>query len=168
MREVKRKAFAYVTHWRPEEGHRLLVFSHPNAPEAGIQVPAGTMRPDESPAEAALREAAEETGLRDLELIGFLGEQLRDMTDLGRAETHHRYFFHLRCLGEPPSVWRNHEPDPDDGTPDLPLFELFWASLPDGVPDLIADHGIMLPALLARLAEDVPPCPSSARSCTSQ
>jgi hypothetical protein len=76
------------------------------------------------------------------------------MTDLGRDEIHHRYFFHLRCTGDPPSIWRNHEPDPDDGGPVLPLFELFWAQLPDGVPDLIADHGIMLPDLLARLAGD--------------
>ena len=150
-RNVERKAFAYVTHWHPAEGHRLLVFSHPNAPEAGIQVPAGTMRPDESPAEAALREAVEETGLPDLELAGFLGEQLRDMTEFGRDAIHHRHFFHVRCLGEPPTVWRHYEPDPSDGSPELPLFELFWARLPDGVPELRADHGIMLPALLARL-----------------
>ena len=61
MPPLKRKAFAYITHWHPAEGHRLLVFS---------------------------------------------------------------------------------------------LFELFWARLPDGVPDLIADHGIMLPALIARLDLD--------------
>jgi 8-oxo-dGTP diphosphatase len=152
MPDVKRKAFAYITHWHPEDGHRLLVFSHPNAPEAGIQVPAGTMRPDEAPAEAALREASEETGLLDLELVGELGEQVRGMSDFGRDEIHHRYFFHLRCIGKPPAVWRRHEPDPDDGGPELPLFELFWAKLPDGVPELIADHGIMLPALIARLA----------------
>ena len=130
------------------------MFSHPDAPEAGIQVPAGTMRPEESPAEAALREAYEETGLPDLELAAFLGEQLRDMTEFGRDEMHHRHFFHVRCLGEPPAVWRHYERDPDDGGPEPPLFELFWARLPDGVPDLIADHGIMLPALLARLNLD--------------
>jgi 8-oxo-dGTP diphosphatase len=156
MQAVKRKAFAYVTHHHPEQGYRLLVFSHPNAPEAGIQVPAGTMRPEESPAEAALREAYEETGLPDLELVGFLGEQVRDMWGFGRDETHHRHFFHVRCLGEPPAVWRHYESDPDDGSPESPLFELFWAPLPDGVPELIADHGVMLPMLLARLADPAP------------
>jgi 8-oxo-dGTP pyrophosphatase MutT (NUDIX family) len=110
------------------------------------------MRDGESPAAAVLREAHEETGLEGLELVGLLGEQVRDMADYGRAEIHHRWFFHLRHVGDPPAVWRNYEPDPDDGGPELPLFELFWAPLPDGVPDLIADHGFMLPALLASLA----------------
>jgi 8-oxo-dGTP pyrophosphatase MutT (NUDIX family) len=154
MPPVKRKAFAYVTYWRPVDGHRLLVFSHPNAPEAGIQVPAGTMRPDERPDEAALREAYEETGLSSLEMVSFLGEHLHDLSGPGRDEIHHRHFFHIRCVGEPPTVWRHHETDPDDGSPELPLFEVFWVSLPDGVPDLIAEHGIMLPALLAHLNID--------------
>lgn len=33
----------------------------------------------------------------------------------------------------------------------MPLFEFFWAQLPDDVPALIADHGAMLPVLVARL-----------------
>ena len=36
MRPVKQKVFAYITYQR-----RLLVFSHPDFPEAGIQVPTG-------------------------------------------------------------------------------------------------------------------------------
>jgi 8-oxo-dGTP diphosphatase len=155
----KRKAFAYITHCDPRLGERLLVFSHPNAPEAGIQVPAGTMRDDESPAAAALREAHEETGLEGLELVRLLGEQIRDMADSGRDEIHHRWFFHLRCSGDPPAIWRNYEPDPDDGSPELPLFELFWAPLPEGIPDLIADHGIMLPALLDSLTASLTASP---------
>jgi 8-oxo-dGTP pyrophosphatase MutT (NUDIX family) len=150
-RVVKRKAFAYITHMHPRLGQRLLVFSHPHAPEAGIQVPAGTMRPDESPADAVMREAREETGLDGLVLAGFLGDQIHDAAPFGRAELHHRHFFHLRYLGDPPAVWRTVEPDPDGG-PDRPLFELFWAPLPAGVPELIAEHGSMLPALIARLA----------------
>lgn len=151
MPVLKRKAFAYVTHHHPVYGERLLVFSHPNAPEAGIQVPAGTLRPDESPEAGALREAREETGLTDLEVVGFLGERTFDLAPFGRDEVHQRFFFHVRYRGDPPEVWRNHEPDPDTGGDDLPLFELFWASLPDGVPELIADHGVMLPALIDRL-----------------
>src|SRR5687767_5079077 len=115
----RRKAFAYITHRDPRLGERLLVFSHPRAPEAGIQVPAGTMRDGESPAAAVLREAHEETGLEGLELVGLLGEQVRDMADHGRAEIHRRWFFHLRHVGDPPAVWRNYEPDPDDGSLEL-------------------------------------------------
>ena len=45
------KAFAYVT-----RGTDLLVFSHVGMPEAGIQVPAVTIDPGETPADAVLRE----------------------------------------------------------------------------------------------------------------
>lgn len=52
------KVVAYIT-----RGCELLVFEHEGMPEAGVQVPAGTVEPDE-PLEAALwREIAEESGL---------------------------------------------------------------------------------------------------------
>ncbi|MCI0690634.1 NUDIX hydrolase [candidate division KSB1 bacterium] len=56
---LKHKVFAYITH-----GHRLLVFRHADFPKAGIQVPAGTIQPNERPDEAVLREVYEETGYR--------------------------------------------------------------------------------------------------------
>ena len=139
---VVRKAFAYVTH-----GDRLLIFSHPLAPEAGLQVPAGTMREGETPEEAVLREAAEETGLEGLRIVRSLGEAWRDARDDGRNELHHRFFFHLACDAEPPERWQHYEMDTSDGTPP-PLFELWWVPLSD-VPGLIAGHGEMLPALAA-------------------
>jgi 8-oxo-dGTP pyrophosphatase MutT (NUDIX family) len=50
------KVFAYIT-W----GIKLLVFSQPTAPEAGIQVPAGTVEDGEAVDAAVMREAFEET-----------------------------------------------------------------------------------------------------------
>ena len=91
--KVKYKAFAYITN-----RNRLLVFVHPFAPEAGIQVPAGTVKTNERPEEAVLREAFEETGLSGLVVESFLGEDERDMSDFGKDEIHHRYFYHLRHL----------------------------------------------------------------------
>ncbi len=143
---LKRKAFAYITH-----RGRLLVFSHPLVPDAGIQVPAGTIESGELPEDGVLREAWEETGLDNLVLDSFLGERRRDMRDFGCNEVHQRFFFHLVCASEPPETWRNYEPDPANGG-ELPLFEFFWASLPDELPYLIADHGAVLPELLRRLA----------------
>lgn len=70
MPVFKRKVFAYIT-----SGNRLLVFWHPDAPEAGTQVPAGTVEPGERPEAAVLREAFEETSLPGLELAGLLGER---------------------------------------------------------------------------------------------
>lgn len=145
MKPTRYKAFAYITHQ-----HNLLVFRHPYEPEAGIQVPAGTIEPGEMPEEAVLREAWEESGLVELTLATFLGEQKRDMADFGREEIHHRYFYHLHYQGELQATWRHTEAYPSDGHGPH-IFEFFWAALPHGVPPLIADHGEMLPQLLAQL-----------------
>jgi 8-oxo-dGTP pyrophosphatase MutT (NUDIX family) len=146
VRPTIRKAFAYITH-----RDRLLVFSHPLEPSAGLQVPAGTMLDGEAPEVGALREAREETGLEDLRVVRFLGEMQRNRADVGKAEIHHRFFFHLICHGDPPERWQHYEPDPSDGS-ESPLFEFRWARLPDGVPDLIAGHGEMLPALIQSMS----------------
>lgn len=137
---VKRKVFAYITH-----ECRLLVFRHTDFPEAGIQAPAGTVEPGESPVSAVMREAREETGLTDLELVRFLGEAMYPTHDFPDSfppnERHHRFFFHLRCLGDPPATWRHAELHGPAGAAEPIEFEFFWAELPDGVPPLIADHG---------------------------
>ena len=141
---VKYKVFAYITHKQ-----RLLIFSHPLVPDAGMQVPAGTLNEGEHPEVAVLREAFEETGLTTLTLASFLGEQVRDMSDFERNEIHHRRFYHLRCDEEPPLRWRHNELFHTDDPSAPPItFEFFWAPLPNEVPHLIADHGIMLPQLL--------------------
>jgi 8-oxo-dGTP pyrophosphatase MutT (NUDIX family) len=145
MQLTKRKAFAYITYQ-----HKLLVFSHPYAPEAGIQVPAGTIEAGEQPEQAVLREAFEETGLTGLSIDGFLGEQTRDMADFGHEEIHQRFFYHLRYQEEPQTTWRHEERFPSDGS-GVHVFEFFWAALPHDVPRLIADHDLMLPQLLKRL-----------------
>ena len=138
------RAYAYITH-----GSRLLIFRHIDAPEAGLQVPAGTIEPGEDPRDAVIREALEETGLTDLTLVSHLGRDERDMSDCGVDELQHRWFFHLRCNGDPPMTWRHAETsDPALG----PIwFEFFWADLPDGVPKLVANYDDFVPTLVARV-----------------
>jgi 8-oxo-dGTP pyrophosphatase MutT (NUDIX family) len=148
MTPVVSKVFAYITNQ-----NRLLVFRHTDFPEAGIQVPAGTVKPNEDLAVAVLREAQEETGLYDLKIKGYLGEQVRNMDDFGKDEIHHRHFYHLVCEGDPPSEWQHDESDPSDGGSGPIHFEYFWAGIPDQIPDLICDHGIMLPLLEKLLNE---------------
>ncbi|MBZ0294856.1 MAG: NUDIX domain-containing protein, partial [Anaerolineae bacterium] len=99
------KALCYITH-----GNKLLVMIHPNEPEAGIQVPGGSIEPGEEPLVGALREASEETGLEGLEVVSLLGESMH-------MERYHRYFYHLRCTNEPPATWRHYELTPSDGSP---------------------------------------------------
>ena len=94
----KRKALAYLAH-----NGRLLVFRHRDFPEAGIQVPAGTMEAGEAPEAAVLREAAEETGLSGLLIVRKLGEQVIKMNDYGLDEIQHRYYFQLISPTPPPS-----------------------------------------------------------------
>ena len=144
----RRKVLAYIT-----SNNRLLVFSHPHHPEAGIQVPAGTLGDDETPERAVMREALEETGLTELTLDCLLGEQIRDMADCNLDQIHHRYFFHLRCIGNPPATWRHIEEFPDDKSGEH-IFEFFWARLPDRVPELTGEHGKMIPKLLECLADE--------------
>ena len=52
---------AYVL--RHRGSWQLLVFEQPAHPDAGLQIPAGGIRPQESLSAAVLREVGEETGL---------------------------------------------------------------------------------------------------------
>ncbi len=133
---IRRKVFAYITY-----GDKLLVFRHTEYPDAGIQVPAGTVEDGENLEAAVIREAIEETGLEDLRLERFLGIQERDMSDVGRNEIHERHFYHLTCECEPPETWLHIEKHPSEGEDEEFEFEFFWAKLPDYVPELVSDHG---------------------------
>ncbi|MCY3801060.1 MAG: NUDIX domain-containing protein [Chloroflexi bacterium] len=137
MRVIE-KVVAYVT-----RGTHLLVFRHVDF-HAGVQVPAGTLEPGESPHDGVLREAEEEMGLDGLEVRRFLGVRDYDMSPYGLAEVHRRYYFHLECKGDAPSIWRHFESDPS-GCPSKRIeFELYWVRLPDEVPELAGCQGDLL------------------------
>ncbi len=69
---ARQKAVCYIT-----RGTDILVFDHtPEHPTAGTQVPSGGLEPDETPAQAATREAFEETGLEGLSAPAYLGSKL--------------------------------------------------------------------------------------------
>ncbi|MGI8968203.1 MAG: NUDIX hydrolase [Chloroflexota bacterium] len=146
MPAFKRKVVDYIT-----LGDCLLVFRHPDAPEAGIQVPAGTVEEGEDSHAAVLREATEETGLTGLKIASFLGEQRRDMADYGRDEIQLRSLYHVRCSTDPPASWRRYELHPSDGNNRPIEFDLFWVQAPNEIPDLVGDQGAKLPQLLIEL-----------------
>jgi 8-oxo-dGTP pyrophosphatase MutT (NUDIX family) len=110
-------------------GGRLLVFRHLDQPwdMSGLQVPAGSIEPGESPEAAASREAAEETGLEGFRVVRKLGEVDYDVAPY-RAELQHRHVFHLELEGEAPERWVGHENDAGDGSPALRL-ECYWVPL---------------------------------------
>lgn len=117
-------------------------------------MPAGTIRDDESPPDAVLREAREETDLTRLAIVGLLGRQRFDARLLGRDALHDRWFFRLRCDEETPNQWRHGERNPPDAPGEVILFDLSWVDLPDRVSPLIAGHGRFLPDLVERLGPD--------------
>ncbi|HEX9921823.1 MAG TPA: NUDIX domain-containing protein [Anaerolineae bacterium] len=138
------KVFAYITYT-----DRLLVFSHPDSPEAGIQVPAGTVKQGEPPEEAVMREAIEETGLQTLTLAAYLGQVDHPVPQ--QDQVHRRRFYHLICRGTPPARWQHYETDPSEGASDRIRFEFFWARLPNGLPELAPGHARLLSKLLKSL-----------------
>lgn len=133
---VVRKVVAYVTH-----GGRLLVFEHVDVPEAGVQVPAGTVRPGEELPAAMLRETFEETGLEQLRIVRYLGTRTYDAL-ASHGQLHERHFFHLTCTAAPPENWIHHELH--DGLEPPTAFRFYWTPLGGSGLDLIAEFGALL------------------------
>jgi hypothetical protein len=101
-----------------------------DVPRVGQATLAKSVEPGESPEEAALREANEETGLHSLRLVRKLGETDYDMSP-SRNEVQHRHVFHLSTDEETPPRWVSYEEDPDDGSGVI-RFECFWIPLTRG------------------------------------
>ena len=91
----------------------------------------------------------EETGLSSLEFVTELGNFQHDMTGFGVEELQHAWFYHLQCTEKPPDRWRHDETGGGTGAP-IP-FELYWVSLPHGVPELEGLCGRMLEELCESL-----------------
>ncbi|WP_417680726.1 NUDIX hydrolase [Roseibium sp.] len=119
------KAYVYLTC-----GSRLLVFSQPDQPDVGLQVPGGTLDPGESHLIGAKREFFEETGL-DLD-IAF--HHLADQDLVYRMATgelhglHRRRHYHAAIHSVPAEEWEHYEMMPSFGGPPI-RFRLFWLDL---------------------------------------
>jgi RimJ/RimL family protein N-acetyltransferase/8-oxo-dGTP pyrophosphatase MutT (NUDIX family) len=96
------KVVAFVTRDGPS-GAELLTFDHPNA---GVQVPAGTLEAAENPLDGARREAWEETGLDELRLVAPLGQ-----CNEGPTGERVRHFFHFVSEVETAEDWWVVTPD---------------------------------------------------------
>ena len=80
---------------------QLLVFRHADydLEHVGLQVPAGSIRPGESPEDAALREAREETGLSQFRVVRKLGEIIYDISPY-RYEIQHRHVSSFKSMSQ--------------------------------------------------------------------
>lgn len=138
-----RKVLAYVV----RDGH-LLVFRHRDHPDAGLQVPAGTLEPGETPDQGAIRETEEETGRTGFTLVRKLGvteHEFRETFDgRDRHELHERHVF---LLAPPPGLPGRWSHVAEVGSGDF-WFEFFW--LPFGPAlRLAGDQHVLLHAITA-------------------
>ena len=137
---IKDKVLCYVV----RDGW-LLVFRHIDYSyeEVGIQIPAGSIQPQETPEAAALREAREETAFTQFRIVRKLGEFIYDISPY-RFEIHHRRVFHLELIEPTPDRWASQELH--DGEQDPTNFECFWIPL-ETAHVLQAGQGALLGAL---------------------
>jgi len=127
---VYRRVVAYVVRDR-----ELLVFDHRDFPEAGTQVPAGTVEDDEEPAATVVREVLEETGVH-ARVVRRLGTT---EAIAPRGEPRRNLFFQL-TTDERRDEWEHvvHGGGGDDGF----VFVCRFAPL-DGLPPLVADEDLL-------------------------
>ncbi|SDM62939.1 NUDIX domain-containing protein [Halogranum gelatinilyticum] len=117
------KACAYITR---NGGRELLVFHGPG--HDGLQIPKGTVEPDESPRRAVYREVTEESGLTDL---GRPEPVAADVWKRRRARLYLRHFYHF-AVEEPRDTWTHVVTGTGEEVGDR--FHFFWVDLPTDEP----------------------------------
>lgn len=121
--EIPQKVLIYAT-----SAKGLLVFDEPDFPEVGVQIPGGTVKPNENIFAAAAREFAEETGLTPDARPSLLGTTDYSFIRNNSDHTHRRSYFHVELPNGLPDVWHHHETMPDGGGSPI-LFRFFWLGL---------------------------------------
>jgi 8-oxo-dGTP pyrophosphatase MutT (NUDIX family) len=137
MAKQVEKVIAYITRMRSEK-KELLVFDHVGMPEAGRQVPAGTVNPEESPFAAVLREVQEESGLSLSQVGRELGRFEWYRAD--RDEIHFRNVFHFEIAEPIKDEWLHVVGGSDE---DHQLhFKFYWIAVDEAAQALAVDQGI--------------------------
>lgn len=110
-----------------------MVFQHP-IKEAGIQIPKGTVKPQEDAYQAVIREMKEETGLENFHVEKLITEDFWENVD---GAIHNRYFYQIN-VSNVPDEW-DHQPTGGGDEAGL-TFHFFWISSEHEV-QLIKGHG---------------------------
>jgi 8-oxo-dGTP diphosphatase len=152
---ARQKAICYIT--RDQD---ILVFDHtPEYPTAGTQVPSGGLEPGETPAQAATREAFEETGLEGLSTPMYLGSRLWE----NGMTTQVWHFFHLEITSASTLNSSNAIPDSWVQHADDHVFLHRFEPISSTV--IHYGFGAMLPELQVKLELSVTPSRNAMRSC---
>lgn len=117
MPPVQHKVWLYILRAKNARAE-LLVFEHTHV-DAGIQIPAGTVEPNESFEHAAHRELFEESGVR-VAALKFLGESERTY----QGETVHAHWFAGWTPTDLPDEWTH--PITGSGGDRGMEFQCYW------------------------------------------
>ena len=129
------KVLVYVVRHRAGQ-LELLVHEHRDAPDAGVQVPAGTIEPHESPADAAARELFEESGLRLADNARVIRAYRWHNAATARWNLRHVFLVHL---DDPRDHW-THTITGNGEDRDM-VFCYRWIPLADAERELCGDQG---------------------------
>ncbi len=142
---IRDKALAYVLR-EAASGPEVLVFEHEGRPQAGMQVPAGTVDAGETPMQAAVRELAEESGLtvggRPTEVGTF------DHFHPQKQEWHRRHVFRFEAPEGLPAGWTHVVSG--EGKDRGRRFRYFWCDARVAETTLAGAQGAYLRAALDR------------------
>ena len=135
----KAKVIAYIFRMRNNQ-KELLVFSHKDFPEAGVQVVGGSIEKGETFGTALVREILEESGLiiqeTDLKKIGLTEYHRKD-----RLEINHRHYFEMMSQ-DLPEKWTHKVVS--DGADNGLLFDFFWLPIHEARERLVGNFGELL------------------------
>ena len=97
---------AYIIRQNSQGLYQLLLFQHPDCPEAPIQIPGGGVDRQESLEEALHREILEESGLSNLTILRKLG-MVEICWRLPRKLISYRHCFLLQTSQATPNAWEH-------------------------------------------------------------
>lgn len=136
MEKPKQKILAYITRIS-ESKKELLVFVHQQYPEAGIQVPSGTVEKNENLESAFRREVFEESGLKIVNLPQFIGSYSYFRKDIQQLQM--RNVFHCQLTQPVADRW-SHRVSGKGEDQNL-IFEYYWVELDQAATLLEGDQG---------------------------
>jgi 8-oxo-dGTP diphosphatase len=132
---MKQKVLAYII--RVHDGEKqLLLLLHRDYPEAGIQVPGGTVEPGEAFESALLREVYEETGLTNVKIIKKLTDCI--FFNTYKQEEQERHVYLLDTVSDTKEEWE-HVVEGEGEDKGL-VYKFIWSPI-DNLPMLRSDHG---------------------------